>query len=394
VAVLDRLGVLTQVLDAGAAVLERGTLVYDGVRLDAAIGAPDTTGAPLRGAGICVRRIVLDAILADAAAAAGAELRTGTNVTRLLTTDGRVTGVGTAQGEITAALVVGADGRRSTVAREVGAESYCLEPPGRLFAWGYFEGAQDMTGRLRIGRVGDYAYAATPTDSGQYLAAVCPAMQHKAAFLADREEGYAAGVRAWPELADQLAGATRIGPLRVVADWHGYFRAAAGPGWALTGDAGHFKDPSPAQGIADALRHAQTLAEAIERGLGGTADIAGELERWWRWRDEDTREMHAFAADIGSAEPATPIVAQFLRDLADEPGGPMQLFRVLNHELRPSELYTGTRIARAAWRAARRGGQLRAVARETGSVIRVERRRARDRRQRPKPMSRPASGYS
>src|SRR5436305_4103359 len=76
VAVLNRLGVLAQVLDAGAAVLEQGTLVYDDVRLDAAIGAADTTGAPLRGAAICVRSIVLDAILAGGAAAAGDEVRT------------------------------------------------------------------------------------------------------------------------------------------------------------------------------------------------------------------------------------------------------------------------------------------------------------------------------
>ena len=52
-----------------------------------------------------------------------------------------------------------------------------------------------------------------------------------------------AGLAAWPELAELLAGATRVGPIRVMANWHGYFREAAGPGWALLGDAGHFKDP-------------------------------------------------------------------------------------------------------------------------------------------------------
>ena len=34
---------------------------------------------------------------------------------------------------------------------------------------------------------------------------------------------------------------------------HGYFRPTGGPGWALIGDARHFKDPASGQGIHDAL---------------------------------------------------------------------------------------------------------------------------------------------
>ena len=52
-----------------------------------------------------------------------------------------------------------------------------------------------------------------------------------------------------------------------VADWHGYFRESAGPGWVLVGDAGHFKDPTPGQGIADALRQVERLAVAIQRSF-------------------------------------------------------------------------------------------------------------------------------
>ena len=35
--------------------------------------------------------------------------------------------------------------------------------------------------------------------------------------------------------------------------WTGYFREPSGPGWVLTGDAGHFKDPGPGRGIGDAF---------------------------------------------------------------------------------------------------------------------------------------------
>ena len=41
------------------------------------------------------------------------------------------------------------------------------------------------------------------------------------------------------------------------------------PGWALVGDAGYHKDPNTAQGITDAFRDAELLAEAIDAGLAG-----------------------------------------------------------------------------------------------------------------------------
>jgi 2-polyprenyl-6-methoxyphenol hydroxylase-like FAD-dependent oxidoreductase len=381
VEVLDRLGVLPAVLDAGGVPLDRFSLVVDDARVDADLGMRPTPTAPLGGAGLSVRRLVLDALLVDAAAAAGAQVRTGTNVTGVLTADGRVCGVRTAAGELRAAVVVGADGRRSTIAEHVGAASYYVEPAGRLFAWGYFAGAQSMEPRLRIGRIGDLAYAATPTDSDLFLAAVAPPRAHKAAFLADRERHYAAGIRAWPELADIVAGATRVGPLRVVADWQACFRTATGPGWVLVGDAGHFKDPAPAQGMADALRHAERLAGVLERGLGGSADLDAELTAWWHWRDRDTREIHWLAADIGAAGGTAPIVTQFLRDLGAAPDGGVQLLRLLNHELRPAEVFTPGRMARAAARAARRRPpRMRELAREARALTRTEWRRARQRR--------------
>ena len=104
--------------------------------------------------------------------------------------------------------------------------------------------------------------------------------RHKGAFLADRERNFMAGLGRWPELADLLTGASRIGLIRVMSDWHGYFREAAGPGWALLGDAGNFKDPAPAQGISDALRQAETCTmpsrqASAERSASTTSFAAG-----------------------------------------------------------------------------------------------------------------------
>ena len=374
VAILDRLGVLDAALAAGAAPLTRLTFVAEDARMDAAIDAK-AFGAPA----LSMRRLALDYLLVETAASAGAAVRTETAVNGLIWEGDRVGGVETKDGPLRARLVVGADGRSSTVAGLVGASEYRSAPPGRMFAWAYFEGTAEDEGRLRLGSIEGLTFAASPTDSGLYLAAVCPPLERKDAFLADREAGYMEGIAAWPELHELLAGANRLGPIRVMTSWHGYFREAAGPGWALLGDAGHSKDPSPAQGIADALGHAERLADAIETGLDSD-DIDSALRHWWRWRDNDGYEMHWFAADLG-ASGTRPVARQYMQDMIGDEDAIEDFLRVLNHEIPPSRLLTPRRLARAGARAVRsRPGQLPAMASEVATELRNTIHRSRQRR--------------
>jgi flavin-dependent dehydrogenase len=375
VAVLRRLGVLEAVLAAGAVPLGLFTLVNEDVRIDARVPDP----------GLCVRRVTLDALLLQAASTAGAEVRTGTAVTGLLSGGGRVVGVQSRHGPVRARLVVGADGHHSAVARLTGAEEYHVAPAGRLPTWAYFQGVADTEGRLRIGRLGDLAFLASPTDGGLYLAGIAPDAAGKDAFLADRERAFTAGLAGWPELADLLAGATRVGPIRTVPDWYGYFRVATGPGWVLTGDAGHAKDPTPAQGISDALRHAERLTVAIHDGLNDTtAALDTTLRRWWRWRDEDCYPMHCFATDMGAPGRSTPLITQVLRDIAADDTATAKLLQVLNREIQPTQLFTATRLALAAARTLRRRPRhLPALTAEITTALRQELRRATARRHSP-----------
>jgi menaquinone-9 beta-reductase len=345
VQLLDELDVLDAVLAAGAVPLDRLTMVIDDdVHIEATLDESDYLQSSL-----CVRRVTLDALLVDAAAAAGADVRTGTRVTGLIREDARVTGVQTAAGPIHGQLVVGADGRHSTVASLVGAREYHVAPAGKMFAWAYFEGVRNREGRAWIGRKGARGYLAGPTDGDLYMAAIGIDMTAQAKFHADRDANFTAGLRAWPELADVLADGRRVGPIRVLTNWYGYFREAAGPGWVLVGDAGHFKDPTPGQGIGDALRQARQLGPAIEDGLGNTS-LDAAMQRWWRWRDDDAYEMYWFASDMGAPGAATPLMTRFMQNLAADPATTMAFFRVLNREVRPSQLFTRSRALRAATR--------------------------------------------
>jgi 2-polyprenyl-6-methoxyphenol hydroxylase-like FAD-dependent oxidoreductase len=333
------------------------------------------TGAP----GISVRRVTLDEILVNAAAEAGAEVRTQTGITGLVMDGDRVAGVSTATGELRAPLVVGADGARSAVARIVGAREYHSTANGRIFMWAYYE-ADPTDGEMWIGKIGDHTYLGMPTDGGLTLVGVCPSIDRREEVRTNREAVYEAGVRAWPELYAGLVDVQRKGPVRTMANMRGFFRPSAGPGWALVGDAGHFKDPTPGQGIADALRQAEKLAVAIMRALGGNNGGADQILReWWRWRDEDAWEMYWFAYDMGAAGPTPPLRREAQRRIAADPELTTAMVQVLNHDLRPSEAFTPAFSLATMAHALRHGrGQRREMIREAREAAgnKIQRRRS------------------
>ena len=333
VKVLERLGVLDRLLETTRPV-EDGLIAFNDLRIEAH-GISRVLGAPM----LNVRRVTLDAALLEAAVAAGAEARTGTNVTGLLRTDGRVTGVETGNGPLRARLVVGADGARSTVARLLGAREYHRTPGRRIFVWSYFEGVDPEERRVWLGEIGEDGFLASPTDAGLFLAAFVAPSERWDELRRDRQRGFEEGIARWTELRQRLAAGRQVGPARMMSRWHGYFRESAGPGWVLLGDAGHFKDPTPGQGIADALRQAEALAPAIERSLAAPAPNDEPLREWWEWRDHDAWEMYWFAQGVGRTEQAPGLMRAFQARLAADPELVDGLIRVLGHDLPPSKLF-------------------------------------------------------
>ncbi len=371
--VLERLGVLDKVLASGAPWIEGNDARIDGLRTVVSIPRrPDDPGTWL-----CVRRPVLDALLLEAAAEAGVEVHTSTRVTGVVERDGRVSGV-RVSGEggerlLEATLVVGADGRGSAVARSTGARSYNLIPGQRFAIWAYHEGATwSPPATLFFHRWDDELVIACPADSGLFLVVVVPPLERLARFRAGPEAFFEAHVAACEPVAAIVDGGRRVGKLQAMLRWTGYFRESAGPGWALVGDAGHFKDPTPGQGISDALRQAERLASAIVAGMGTTASLDDAMATWWRWRDDDAAEMAWFAGDLGRAGPVPPVLVEILTELAAK--GEMGSFlEVMNHRAKPSEVLTPGRLASATGRLLKSGEHpRRQVLRQTKDIMAEE----------------------
>jgi 2-polyprenyl-6-methoxyphenol hydroxylase-like FAD-dependent oxidoreductase len=368
---LERLGVLDSLLGL-APPIPRLRMAFD--------DAPATTTdleAVAGGPALSVRRVALDEILLAAAANAGAEVRTRTAVTGLMRDGDRVCGVTTATKQMRARLVIGADGARSSVAKFVGSKEQHPTVNGRVFIWGYYD-ADPTGGEMWIGKVGDHTYLSMPTDGGLSVVAVCPSIDRRAEVRADREAVFEAGLRACPDLHARVEGAERQGPIRTAAGLGGFFRPSAGRGWALVGDAGHFKDPTAGQGISDALRQTERLATAIVPALDHDHALDEALRKWWRRRDEDAWEMYWFAHDMGAAGPTPPLFQEANRRIAADPKMAAAMTRILNHDLRPSEVFTPSFALATTAGAFRHGrGHRRAITRELVATATDEFRRRR-----------------
>ena len=114
----------------------------------------------------------------------------------------------------------------------------------------------------------------------------------------DREAAFLARLaEVAPDLRDMLPGAHRVEGFHAGCT-RAFVREAAGPGWALVGDAGMKKDPVTAQGISTAFRCAEMLAEAADDGLSGRRPLGDALAAYGEARDAWLLPYYHFTAQL------------------------------------------------------------------------------------------------
>jgi menaquinone-9 beta-reductase len=308
---LDRWGLLDAVRRAGTPPIETSTFHYGddvvSIDIDPSPGV-DALFAP--------RRTVLDPIVVDGAEVAGADVRFGASVQALLRApNGRVRGVRLRLDdrtfEIGADLVIGADGMRSTVSQQVEAPITAEGSYASCTVYAYYEGLR-RPGYHWHYRPGVAAGTIVTNDGQTCVFVAAPSRRFREELRHDLRGGFS---RVLAEAAPDLAAEVR--PLRMRGSLHAHpgrvshLRRCHGPGWALLGDAGYYKDPLTAHGITDALRDAELLARAIARfGLD-------DLTSYERERDDLSLEfLHAtdriasFRWDLGEVARLTRITGR------------------------------------------------------------------------------------
>jgi 2-polyprenyl-6-methoxyphenol hydroxylase-like FAD-dependent oxidoreductase len=138
-----------------------------------------------------------------------------------------------------------------------------------------------------------------------------------------------------------LEGSEQITPIRVAPETmlRGFFRQATGPGWALVGDAGHFKHPATAQGISDAIEQALHVAESL-------TSLGEDLSNYETWRDERAREHYEWSFDYGRL-PRPEVARPIFGGLAADPEAGQAFRDTFTRQARPrADVLTPERLKR------------------------------------------------
>jgi flavin-dependent dehydrogenase len=263
---LHRWQLLPAVVASGTAPVRQATFFYSDESISVPIKPRDGIDALY-----APRRYVLDRLLIDAASAAGADVVYGLQVKGLQrAATGRVTGV-LLQDEsgqthsVSSRVLIGADGLRSTVARLVDSPTYRVGQHSTAVMYGHWSGVEVSGYEWYF--VPGLSAGAIPTNDGQACVFVSmPSSAFTSLFAHKPETAFRELLsQVAPDLAQQIerAGQSRLSGF---PGQTGFYRKSYGPGWALVGDAGYFKDPLTAHGITDALRDAELLANAIDTG--------------------------------------------------------------------------------------------------------------------------------
>jgi flavin-dependent dehydrogenase len=309
VTALSRWGLLDRLVATGCPAIDTYSFDFGPITIT---GSPGPAEAPVA---YCPRRTVLDKLLVDAAVEAGAEVREGFTVDRLLHEDGRVVGIegrfadGTSSTE-RAAVVVGADGRNSPAADAVAAERYHERPPLMAAYYAYWSGLP-MHGRFETYIRPNCGFGVAPTHHGLTMLIVGWPQAQLESVKRDIEGRYLSVIDLAPEFARRLQGARRETRF-VGAAMPNYFRKPYGPGWALVGDAGYLKDPITGQGILNAFRDAERCVRALDEFFAGAHPYNEAMADYQHDRDQHVLPMYEFTCQLATLEPPPPEMQQLL----------------------------------------------------------------------------------
>jgi 2-polyprenyl-6-methoxyphenol hydroxylase-like FAD-dependent oxidoreductase len=295
------------------------------------------------------RRYVLDKILLEAAIEAGAEFREGCSVLELLSDGDSVTGVrfsdkNGAEYRENAKMVIGADGRNSTVARSVEAPSFDEQSKLQGTFYAYFSDfpLNEMEFYSRPGRM-VYGWS---TNDGLSTVGICARYDDFRSLNRDPEQNFYDELRelapAFCERAQSakretrwLSGATR-----------NFRRKPWGSGWALVGDAGLTMDPITASGISNAMRDGELLANAVHDGFSGSAPMADALAGFERTRDEASMPLYEFTLQMGRLDVPTDDEIALFTALRDNPEDTSAYFGVFAQTVSPTDFFAPDNVQR------------------------------------------------
>jgi flavin-dependent dehydrogenase len=342
VAKLAKWGLVDRVVATGCPAIRTFAFHFGPLTISGSPGTPDSPVV------YCPRRTVLDEILVRGAVDAGAELRDAFAVDEVLVSDGRVTGIRGRRKDgpsvtVTAPIVIGADGRNSVVAKAVSPAMY-HERPALQGGWYAYWSGLPMDDRYEVW-IGEHSgFGGVMTNDGLTMVVGGFRLADYKTRKGDPEAGYLSLFDIAPDFRERLRGARREAKI-CGSVTPNFFRRPYGAGWALVGDAGYLKDPITAQGISDAFRDAELLADAVHAWRSGAGAYDAVMAEYQSTRDAESVPMYELTCQLAALEPPPPELEQLLGAMHGNQKA-MDLFcRVNAGVTSPAELFAPEAVA-------------------------------------------------
>jgi len=318
VAEMQRLGALSRIRRSGAPECREGMVATQNAECISRFKPIDGIDFAL-----CNPRPAFDLALVETAREAGAEVRERTSLIDVRWSAGRASGVRlrTSAGdeyEVDCRLVIGADGRSSSTAERVGAaRPYRGSRNGRGLAFVYADDPQVGTvwrNRVIQLRARDTHTLVFPCPEDRMLVLFMGPAEEIPLFRKDPDGMWKSMLTENPLTAERVGDAPNRTKMRSTGSVSAFFRRSSGPGWALAGDAGHFKDPVIGQGMRDAMRFGRLLGEAAAPVIDEPAALDRALLSVERQRDRECIASYHWGNRESRIFAPSPIVDEALRE--------------------------------------------------------------------------------
>jgi 2-polyprenyl-6-methoxyphenol hydroxylase-like FAD-dependent oxidoreductase len=106
-----------------------------------------------------------------------------------------------------------------------------------------------------------------------------------------------------------------------------------------------YQDPVTAHGITNAFRDAETLSDAVGRGLAGETPMDLALAEFHRRRDDAARPMFELTCDFASMEPPGPEQMTLLRALEGNQAATDRYFGMLAGTVPVADFFAPDHVA-------------------------------------------------
>lgn len=253
----------------------------------------------------CIRRTLLDPTLQHESKNAGTTFFYGY---RFKTIENNVCTFETKEGDITisADLIVGADGRYSTVADKLQIPKLETRTACTFACYSYYSGLSLPHALLK--KRNRISYAAVPTSEGKTMVLVYGPSPFHESFRENLESNFFKAIESVdPKFAATFKkSAKREEPFRMTIDQSGFYRKSADKKVGLIGDAACSKDQCTASGMTHALRDAFLLSEELGKAKREGRELVSALVPFESRRYLDLFRYYEFTCSQAEMNPLRP----------------------------------------------------------------------------------------